>query len=172
MDFLQLAKTRYAARQYQDRPVEQEKLDIILEAGRVAPTACNNQPQRVLVVRTPEGMEKLSKGYKTFGAPVALIVCANHEESWRRSYDGLDSAQIDASIVTDHMCLCAADQGIGSVWVCAFNPTVIREEFAIPQEWEPVNILLLGYADGKVRLPDRHDQFRKPLTETVFYDHF
>ncbi len=172
MSFLELAKKRYSARNYQNKPVEPEKLKLILEAGRVAPTACNNQPQRVLVVKSPEGLAKLVKGYRTFNAPLALIVCADHEKSWKRAYDGKDSADIDASIITDHMMLCAAEQGLDSVWICAFNPAVIRQEFNIPSSIEPVNILLIGYAACEPASPERHDQLRVPLSVTVFEESF
>lgn len=172
MNFLEMAKKRYSARGYLRKPVEPEKLKTILEAGRVAPTACNNQPQRILVVQSPEGLEKLGRCYRTFNAPVALIVCADHRRSWTRSYDGKNSADIDASIVTDHMMLCATDCGLNSVWICAFNPSILREEFQIPDSLEPINILFIGYADGEPRSPERHDQMRLPLSDTVFYENF
>ena len=172
MDFLHLAKKRYSARSYTDKPVEQEKLDMILEAGRVAPTACNNQPQRVLVLNSTKAMTKLSRVYKTFGAPLALVICADHNETWNRSYDGKDSADIDATIITDHMILCAADLGIDSVWVCAFDPVVLRSEFNIPSHIEPVNILLLGYANCEPKSPNRHNECRKPLKDTILYETF
>jgi nitroreductase len=172
MSFLELAKKRYSARDYNTKAVEPEKIKEILEAGRVAPTACNNQPQKIIVVQTPEGMAKIAKGYKDFHAPAALIVCADHRDTWHRSYDGKDSADIDASIVTTHMILCAADLGLDSVWICAFKPAVIREEFHIPENVEPINILLLGYAKCEPKSPERHDTLRKPLDETVVYGSF
>lgn len=172
MKFLELAKKRYSCRKYQDRAVEPEKLQEILEAGRVAPTAVNYQPQRILVVQSSEGLAKIAKSYKSFGAPLALIICADHSESWKRTYDGKDSADTDAAIVTDHMMLCAADLGVDSVWVEAFHPSILREAFNIPQNLEPVNILMLGYSSAEPRSPERHDQWRKPLTETVFYERF
>ena len=172
MAILELMKQRYSARRYQDKPVEEEKLAQILEAGRVAPTACNYQPQKILVVQSKEGMEKLSRAYKSFGAPLALIVCADHDASWHRSYDGKDSADIDASIVTDHMMLCAAELGLNSVWVCAFQPEVLRQEFHIPPHIEPINILMIGYADGQPRSPERHAEWRKPLSDTVVRESF
>jgi nitroreductase len=170
MNFLELAKKRYSARKYLNKPVEPEKLDAILEAGRIAPTACNNQPQRILVVQSPEGLEKVTKGYKSFGAPLVLIVCADHSETWKRSYDGKDSADIDASIVTTHMMLCAAEQGLDSVWICAFNPAIIKAEFKIPDHLEPINLLMIGYADAALKSP-KHDS-RKPQSDTVFFENF
>ncbi len=111
MDFLALAKRRYACRQYSDRKVEPEKLQRILEAGRVAPTGANRQPQRLVVVQSKEGMERLARCTRDFGAPLAIIVCADTDEVWTRKYDGKKIGDIDASIVTDHMMLCAASLG-------------------------------------------------------------
>ncbi len=172
MSFLELAKRRYSTREYLAKPVEPEKIKEILEAGRVAPTACNNQPQRILVVQTTEGMAKITKSYKDFHAPAALIVCADHKDSWNRSYDGKDSADIDASIVTTQMMLCATELGLDSVWICAFNPSIIREEFHIPEHIEPINILLLGYGKGDPKSPVRHDAQRKALDKIVVYESF
>lgn len=172
MDFLQLAKERYSVRTYQPKAVEEEKLLKILEAARVAPTAANRQPQRVLVVQSEEGRKKLAKAANTFQAPVVLVVCADHSQAWKRSYDGKQSTDIDASIVTDHMMLEATELGLGSVWICAFRPDIIREEFSLPDALEPVNLLALGYAAGETASSDRHAQTRKPLKETVVYDSF
>jgi nitroreductase len=172
MDFLSLAKQRFSSRSYSNKEVEQEKIDRILEAGRVAPTACNNQPQRILVIRTKEGLEKLQHAYHTFNAPLAFIVCADHSASWKRSSDGKDSADIDTSIVTTHMMLEATDLGLDSVWICAFKPDIIRKEFSLPDSVEPVNLLLVGYADGPRKSPDRFKTERLPLSKTVFYESF
>lgn len=169
-DFLSLAKERYSVRAYTGQPVEQEKLAAILEAGRVAPTAHNNQPQRVMVVQSAAGREKLSRAANLYGAPLALIVCADTGAAWQRSYDGMNSYQIDAAIVTDHMMLEAADLGLGSVWICQFQPDVVKKEFALPQGIEPVNILAVGYADTSVQPAspaDRHSRTRLPLEKTT-----
>lgn len=122
MDFLALAKRRYACRQYSDRKVEPEKLERILEAGRVAPTGANRQPQRLVVVQSEEGMERLARCTRDFGAPLAIIVCADTDEVWTRKYDGKKIGDIDASIVTDHMMLCAASLGLDTLWICMFKP--------------------------------------------------
>lgn len=172
MSFIELAKKRYSARKYSEVPVEKEKLEQILEAGRIAPTACNNQPQRVLVVQSPEGLEKVAKAYKSFNAPLVLIVCADHDATWKRRNDLKDSADIDASIVTDHMMLCAADLGLDSVWVCAFDPQAVRQEFNLPESVEPINMLMVGYASDEPRSPERHSQLRKPLGNTVIFEQF
>ncbi len=172
MDFLQLAKTRYSTRKYQERPVEQEKLLAILEAGRVAPTACNNQPQRMLVIQDQEGLRKLSETANFFQAPLAIVVCVNHNETWRRNFDLKDVADIDATIVTDHMILQATALGLQSVWICKFDPVKMRELFHIPENIEPVNLLAIGYEAGEGKNPDRHGTTRKSLEETVVYESF
>jgi nitroreductase len=167
MDFLQLAKKRYSVRKYEERKVEDEKLEKILEAGRVAPTGANRQPQRFIIVRSEEGLSKVNKTANTYGAPLAIIICSDHDATWKRRYDDKDIADIDASIVTDHMMLQAADLGLGSVWICSFDPQVIRKDFNIPENIEAVNILVIGYALGEAASPDRHNQIRKPLSELI-----
>ncbi|SDC69040.1 MULTISPECIES: nitroreductase family protein [unclassified Candidatus Frackibacter] len=172
MDFLQLAKERYSVREYESKKVEEEKLLKILEAGRVAPTATNSQPQRLIVVQKEEGLNKIKKGAKIYDAPLAIIVCSDHGHTWKRPFDGMNTAHIDASIVTDHMMLQATQLGLGTVWICYFEPEVIKEEFNIPENIEPVNILAIGYAAGEAASPDRHNTDRKPLEETVYYESF
>ena len=162
MDFLKLAKKRYACRKYLSRQVEPEKLELILEAGRVA--------QRLVVVQSKEGMERLARCTRDFGAPTAVIVCADTSEAWTRKYDGKNISDIDASIVTDHMMLAAASLNLDTLWICMFKPEAVREEFALPANVEPVNILLIG--DGPAADPNRHDTLRKPLSATVFHERF
>ncbi|MGI6345258.1 MAG: nitroreductase family protein [Bacillota bacterium] len=172
MSFFELARRRFSVRQFEARKVEQEKLDIILEAGRIAPTAANRQPQRILVVQSEEGLEKASRAARIHGAPLLLIVCADRNLAWRRAADGSDSVYIDASIVTDHMMLAATDLGLGSLWICGFRPDALRQEFDIPEHLVPVNILAIGYNAGPVASPDRHAEKRLPREQTVFYEEF
>ena len=171
MEFLTLAKTRCSIRSYQNKKVEQEKLNKILEAARVAPTAANLQPVRLLAVRSPEGLEKLGKAANIYGAPLAVIVCADRGKTWTRPFDNKQSGDIDASILTDHMMLQATELGLGSVWICWFKPDVLRKEFALPEELEPVNILAIGYAAEQPASPDRHAKTRIPIGQLVSYEH-
>jgi len=172
MDFLDLAKKRYSVRKYEDKKVEKEKLLKILEAGRVAPTGANTQPQRLIVLEEKSGLEKLSKAANISGAAMAIIVCGDHKAVWKRPFDGKDILDIDASIVTTHMMLQATELGLGTVWVCYFDSTILRKEFNIPEGIEPINILGIGYATGEGLSPDRHDKTRKPLETTVVYESF
>lgn len=169
MEFLELAKKRASVRSYQAKPVEEEKLNKILEAARVAPSAKNQQPWRLIVVRSAEGYQKLSKAANTYGAPVAVIVCADRNSAWIRPFDGKSSADIDASIATDHMMLQAEELGLGSVWIGYFDPSVLRAEFQIPANWEPVNILAIGYSAQNAADPERHATMRLPLKDFVQY---
>ena len=115
MDFIELAKRRCSVRAYDDRKVEPEKLERILEAARIAPTAKNLQPVKLLAVQSGEGLEKVGKAANIYGAPLAIIVCADHQRAWTRPFDGKRSTDIDASILTDHMMLEATELGLGSV---------------------------------------------------------
>lgn len=169
MDFLGLAKMRESVRSYTERAVDKEMLLKILEAGRVAPTGANRQPQRFVVVQGEEGMARLKKAANTFHAPLVILVCADHKASWKRSYDRKDIADIDASIATTHMMLQATELGLGSVWICHFDPAVIKTEFKLPEHVEPVNILAIGYAEGPAKPADRHKEERLPLKSLVSY---
>lgn len=170
MSFLELAKKRYSVRKYKSKKVETEKLEMILEAARVAPTGANRQPQHLIVIQELEGFKKLNKAANTFGAPLAILVCANRDEAWVRPFDGYNLSEIDATIVTDHMMMQATDLGLGTVWVCYFDPVIIREEYKLPDNLEPVNLLVIGYADDKPASSDRHEKMRKPLSATVSYE--
>lgn len=172
MNFRDLAKERYSMRKFSNRPIEQEVLDQILEVGRVAPTAVNYQPQRILVVRKPEDIERLKKCTRmTFGASTVLIIGYDKIESWKDP-QGKDNGDIDASIVASHMMFAAWELGIGSTWTGHYNKAALVKEFALPDYFEPTVILPLGYpADDVAPHPLLHFT-RKPIEETVYYDSF
>lgn len=170
MSFLEMAEARYSVRDYTDRKVEQDKLGKILEAAHVAPTAANKQPVRLIVVQEDEGLEKIGKAANIYGAPLAIIVCSDHTKAWTRPFDQKKTTDIDATILTDHMMMEAAELGLGSVWICYFKPDVIRQEFQLPDTLEPVNILAIGYANGSPADPKRHVTQRIPLDELVYYE--
>ena len=170
MDFLEIAKKRYSVRSYSDRKVEGEKLDKILQAAHIAPTAANLQPVHLIVVQKKDGLEKIGKGANIYGAPLAIIVCADHNKAWVRPFDKKKTSDIDASILTDHMMMEATELGLGSVWVCYFKPDVIRKEFSLPDNLEPINILAIGYPNKAAADPERHSQNRIPIKELVSYE--
>ena len=170
MNFLELAKKRYSVRSYTPQKVEKEKLDKILQAAHAAPTAANLQPVRLIAVQSKEGLEKIGKAANIYGAPLAVIVCADHNKAWVRPFDKKQTADIDASILTDHMMLEAAELGLGSVWVCYFKPDIIKKEFELPGNLEPINILAIGYSNEEAADPERHSQTRIPIKEQVSYE--
>ena len=167
MDFLELAKRRHSSRAYDARPVEREKVDRIVEAAHVAPTASNRQPVRLAVVEGAEALARLGAAGNLHGAPLAIVVCADHGRSWKRSFDGLDAALIDASILADHMMMEATDLGLGTCWICAFDPAVASRALELPATLEPVSILAAGYAADAPADPERHAETRIPVRELV-----
>lgn len=171
-EFLELAADRYSVRKFSQRPVEQEKLDLILRAGQLAPTAHNNQPQRILVVNSAEALEKLKKCTTShYNCAAALIICYDKNECWVRPYDGKNSGDVDASIVTTHMMLEAENLGIGTTWVMYFIPEAVKTEFELPENIEPTAILVMGYPADDAAPGPRHAE-RFDLDKTVFYNKF
>ena len=161
--FLELATGRFSVRSFSDRPIEDEKLEKILQAAKVAPTAVNFQPQKLYVIKTPEAMERLTAIRSMFGAPLAVIVCYDDTVSWKNSRDGgHDSGEVDAAIITTHMMLQAWELGIGSCWIGAFSPAEIVREFGIPANEHPVAILPLGYAAEDCKPSEKHLAYREP----------
>lgn len=169
MSVLDTAKARYSVRAYTDQAVEDEKLQKVLEIAHVAPTAANRQPVRLVVVRSSEGLSAVSESADIYGAPVVVVVCADISRAWKRPFDGMVTADIDASILTDHMMLMATELGLGSVWICYFKPDVLKQRLDLPENLEPVNILALGYSAEPPVDKDRHSQTRLPLDEIVQY---
>ena len=169
MDFIDIFKRRVTTRQFSPVPVEQEKLDKILEAGRWAPTAVNAQPQRILVLNTKESLAKVREfctfGYDPkyaeqeracddkkhnqciyyYGAPLVLFVCYDKDACWKHPESGESSGATDATIVSTHMMLEAASIGLGTVWISYFDKEKARKLLNLPEQWEPNNMLYIGY---------------------------
>ena len=172
MDFEKVIRDRYSVRKFEKRQPEKEVIDKILHAGHIAPTGCNAQPQRILVLKGDHAIEKLKKCTKChFDAPCAMLVCYNKNETWTRAYDGAISAPVDASIVTTHMMLQAQNLGVGTCWVMHFDPAAMREAFNIPHDIVPHALLVMGYPHKDAAPFDMHSKTR-PLDEVVFYDCF
>jgi len=171
LEFSNLIKGRYSVRKFSAAPVEKEKLNAILEAGRVAPTAHNSQPQRILVIEDRAALDKLPDCTPChFNAPLALLVCTDNSACWRRE-DGKLSGEIDAAIVCTHMMLEAANLGLGCTWVMMFDPEKMREAYNIPENIVPVTFLPIGYPAENAR-PSRLHGDRKSSDETIVYNQF
>lgn len=146
MDFYDVIGSRRSIRAYTDKPVEPEKLERVLEAGRLAPTAANRQPLEVLVI-TGAAREKVRRSYGKdwcVNAPVILVVCAKPGTAWTRS-DGVNFGELDAAIVMDHMILAATAEGLGTCWIGAFDPQALREDLGLSDDLAPVTLTPVGY---------------------------
>lgn len=166
MEFRALAAARFSVRAYRPDPVPEALLEELLETVRLAPSACNRQPFRVVVLPTKGREGDLLRIYPKpwfVQAPLVLAVCAVPAEAWTRSrYDGWSAAETDATIAMDHLLLAAADRGLGTCWVAAFDPVAAREVLALPDGIVPVAFTPLGWP-ADVPAPKE----RRPLSELV-----
>ncbi len=167
MDFLELAKKRYSVRAYKPVPVEDEKLQQVLEAARLAPTACNLQPFQFIVIHTKGKEAELRHIYSDswfVEAPIVICACGMPSQSWVRS-DGKNYWEVDVTIAMDHLILAAADLGLGTCWIGAFNPDAAREVLNLPNYVEPIAFTPLGYPDDQPGYKER-----KARNELVRYE--
>ena len=162
MTFQELAKNRYSVRSFRNMPIKDEHMNLILEAGRVAPTACNNQPQKIYVAKSEESRAKLASVCRcTFDAPVVLVVCYDRNRDWKNKLmPGHESGETDAAIVCTHMMLQAADLGIGSCWVGYFNAQTVAQVLGLPEHVTVSALLPMGYPAEDAKPLPLHSQFR------------
>ena len=174
MTFLELIRKRTSVRNFTQKKVECEKLDYIFECARLAPSAVNYQPWCCIVVDDETAIAKVRACYQREwfeSAPLYLVICGDHQTSWKRRSDGKDHCDIDVSIVVEHMVLAAEEQGLGTCWVCNFDVAKCRENFNISQEWEPIAILPIGYpveADAATQIEKK----RKPVSDFIKHNSF
>ena len=168
MNFIELAKKRYSVRKFSDRKIEKEKLDLIIEAGRIAPTAKNLQPQLVYVIESEEGIKKANElSPCIYGAPVVLMICYDKNVAATvPDRDGYCFGETDAAIVCTHMMLGAADLGIGSCWVGRFDPKDAVRLFDLPENICPIDLLPIVYPEEDAVPSPRHESYRDQ-SETV-----
>jgi nitroreductase len=171
MKFIELAEKRVSIRSYTKRPVSRKMLNEVLEAGRLAPSACNFQPFQFVVVKEPGNLTALAEAYPAdwfAGAPLVIAVCTLPKKAWHRNkHDDRCYADVDAAIAADHMALAATELGLGSCWVGAFDPKQVRRVLQIPRSAEPLILLTLGHPDEKGR-----PKQRKPLDELVRFENW
>lgn len=167
MEFQELIRARYSCRAFDGKPVEEEALTRILEAGRVAPTAKNLQEQRIYVVESAEGLAKIDElTHCRYGAATVLIVAFDRENVFTYPGDQRDSGIEDASIVATHMILAAKDAGVESLWINLIDPAGVARAFDLPENEEVLCLMSLGYPASEAH-PSRKHEDRKPLSETV-----
>ncbi|MBI5950870.1 MAG: nitroreductase family protein [Chloroflexi bacterium] len=170
MEYSDLISARYSVRAYRPDSVEDSKLQAILEAVRLAPTAANRQPFQLVVIHTAGREEELRKIYHRpwfVQAPLVIAVCAVSSQAWVRESDRFNARFIDAAIVADHLILAAANLGLGTCWIANFNTEAARTILRLPEEAEPVIFTPLGYPADQPGL-----KTRKPLSELVRYEHW
>jgi nitroreductase len=169
MKFIEIARKRYSVRAYKPQPVEDEKLQQVLEAARLAPTAANRQPFQLIVIHTKGREEELSQIYDApwfVQAPIVICACGISSQSWTRR-NGKDYCDVDVTIAMDHLILAAADLGLGTCWVGAFNPDITRQVLGLPDDVEPIVFTPLGYPADR---PGHKS--RKSLDDLVRYEHW
>ena len=167
MEYEELIRKRCSTRLFSKKGLEKEKIEKILEAGRVAPTAKNSQPFKIYVVESEDGIKKIDKATKCrYGAPVVLIICGDKGKAYNK--ETFSTYVMDASIVTTHMMLEATNIGVDNIWIELFDAKVLQGEFDIPENLEPVILLPLGYK-SKLCPPSPMHKMRKKLTDLVEY---
>ena len=174
MNILAIAQKRCSIRSYSNQPIEEEKLAYVLETARLAPSAVNYQPWYFIVIRESEGCENIRACYPREwfkSAPAYILICGDHAQSWKRAADGKDHMDIDVAIATEHLCLAAAEQGLGTCWVCNFDIERCKTAFNIPDEIEPVVILSIGYPSDS-NLFEQTPKKRKPIDEVILKESF
>ena len=167
MEFEEIIRKRTAVRKFSDKKLEHKKLDKILEAGRLAPTAKNSQPIKIYVVNSEEGIAKLDKASRCrYGANTILIICGSKEDAYHKGE--YTTYEMDSCIVATHMMLEATNTGVDNIWVESFDEDILREEFNIPVKYIPVCLLPLGYKAEDCPVNTLHDK-RKCMEELVEY---
>lgn len=170
MAFLDLIKARYSVRSYASTPVEEAKLNAVLEAARLAPTAANLQPFRLIVAQVKDQEAEMQRVYRRHcfaQAPLAICACAIPAQGWVRAADGFNCTIMDVAIVMDHLILAATELGLGTCWVAAFDVAAARRVFGLPDGVEPIALTPLGYPSDHAGIKER-----KPLSELVRYGHW
>ena len=167
MNFEDVIRKRTAIRKFSDTKLEKDKLDKILEAGRLAPTAKNNQPIKIYVVNSEDGLTKIDNASRCrYGAKTVLIICGNIEEAYHKG--DYSTYEMDSCIVATHMMLEATNIGVDNIWIESFDENILREEFNIPNDLIPVCLLPLGYKAVDCPINPLHER-RKSLEEIVEY---
>jgi len=167
MNFLDLIQHRFSVRGYDSKPVPDDALNTVLEAARLAPSAANRQPLHLVVVGGGEQRHALNNAYPRDWfrmAPVVIVVCVEPACAWVRS-DGKHYGDVDGAIAMDHMTLCAAEIGLGTCWIAAFDPAKVRMALGLPAGIEPLAMTPLGYPAEQPR-----DKNRKALSEIIHRD--
>lgn len=165
MNFSDLITSRFSVRSYSDKKVEKEHLLAILEAARMAPSAVNYQPWHFIVITDEKELASIHEVYHRVWfreAPVCIVACTDHSQSWKRKSDGKDFADVDIAIAIDHLILKATELNLGTCWICNFDVEMARQKLALPESIEPIALIPVGYINSTP--PEKK---RKELSEIV-----
>lgn len=170
MEFDKLIRIRFSVRSFTNQKVDRKIILEILEAARMAPSAANYQPWHFIVITQPENLAEIQEVYpRTWfkEAPVCIVICSDHLQSWKRKPDGKDFADVDMAIAIDHLVLKATDLGLGTCWVCNFDAALARKKLQLPDHIEPLAIIPIGYTKSEAPVKSR-----KALSEIVHWEKF
>ncbi len=169
--FYNLVVNRFSCRKYTPAPVSRDKVLALLDAARLAPSACNRQPWQFVVVDSQQQRDKITACYsRDWVTPVQtfIVACGVHDEAWKRA-DGKDHTDVDVAIAVEHICLAAASLGLGTCWICNFDVAGVTEALNLPDGVEPIAIIPVGYPDPELTVPEKK---RKELDEIVKWEKF
>ncbi len=165
--FMRILESRYSCHSFSSYPVPDTKLNMILEAGRLAPSAKNLQPTRIWVIRSEEALARLRTIHSCYGASTVLVVGCRNEEAWTRESDGVNAAKTDAAIVLTHLMLTATDAGLANMWIWDFDPRKVREVFPEMKEHGIYALLAIGHPADDEGKPTNLHNVRKSIEEMV-----
>ena len=167
MEFERVIRERTAVRKFKNDQIKQEELNYILEAGRLAPTAKNIQPQKILVVNSKDGIQKIDKiSPCRYNAPTVLIVCSDKDIAFKK--ENHSTYEMDACIVATHMMLEATNIGLGNIWIEMFDKNLLKQGFNLDDNIEPICLIPIGYIADDYQGNPMHN-VRKEMREIVEY---
>lgn len=170
MTLTEIIENRFSVRKYKPELPNRQLLSEVINAGRMAPSACNKQPWHFYVITAPATLEQIGKSYSRSWfatAPAVIAIVGLHSESWHRASDNKDHCDVDAAIAIDHMTLRATDLGLGTCWVCNFDTDIVRQTLGLPADQEPIALLPIGFPD--VAEADIKPKQRKEMSEVATF---
>lgn len=171
-DFFDLVSERTSCRSFAEGSLSRDEVMAVIETARLAPSACNKQPWKFMIIDDPDSHSAVCSAYDRDwfrSAPVYIIALGSHAEAWHRPADGFDSTTVDVAIACEHICLAATSLALGSCWVCAFDAQKLRAALNIPKEWDPIAIIPIGYrAQGSPSIEKK----RKTIDEIIQWGKF
>lgn len=161
---------RKSIRKYTDQSVDDQLVEMIIESARLAPSAVNFQPWKFYICRSEEAKKVVRQSYSREwfnSAPLYILACGDRQQSWKRPRDGKDHLDIDIAIAVEHMVLKITELGLGTCWVCNFNPQTVKEGLQLGENVEPIVLLPVGYPENVD--PDSGNRKRKSYEEITIW---